>query len=236
MSATATDPGEEANLLAAEYVLGTLCAAERATLEREAATDPAMRSMIAWWEARLAPLAGLAPATTPPASLWPRIQASAWGVAAPPMRLLAPAADATPRVLGFWRATTAVGFALAAAIAGIAVYRPAPPLAPPPLVTALVPLNQQTPVFLASVADDGSAVVRPLTGVTVPLDRDLELWLLKDGASAPTPLGLLPASGAHLAVGTLSGHGPGKILVSLEPRGGSKTGLPTGPVLYGGGI
>ena len=78
--------------------------------------------------------------------------------------------------------------------------------------------------------------MRPLTNVRVASARDLELWLLKDGEKTPTPLGLLPASGAHLAVGTLSGHGSGKILVSLEPRGGSKTGLPTGPVLYGGGI
>ncbi|WP_428376826.1 anti-sigma factor [Lichenicoccus sp.] len=236
MSGAVSDPAEDANLLAAEYVLGTLCGAERATVEREALQDPGLRAAIAWWEARLAPLAALVAAVPAPAALWPRIQASAWGTAAPPVTLFTSAADAPPQVLSFWRATTAVGFALAAAIAGIAVFRPEPPVPVPPQVTALVPLNQQAPVFLASVAADGSLSVRPLTTVSVAPDRDLELWLLKDGEKAPTPLGLLPASGAHLAVGTLSGHGPGKILVSLEPRGGSKTGLPTGPVLYGGGI
>ena len=236
MSGAVFDPGEEANLLAAEYVLGTLCGAERATVEREALQNAGLRAAIAWWETRLAPLAALAPAVAPPDALWPRIQASAWGVGAPPLTLFTSAADAPRQVLGFWRATTAVGFALAAAIAGIAVYRPAPPVPVAPQVTALVPLNQQTPVFLASVGSDGSLSVRPLTKVSVAADRDLELWLLKDGEKAPTPLGLLPASGAHLAVGTLSAHGPAKILVSLEPRGGSSTGLPTGPVLYGGGI
>nr|WP_321985811.1 anti-sigma factor [uncultured Lichenicoccus sp.] len=236
MSGTDADPAEEANLLAAEYVLGTLCLAERATVEGEALQDPVLRAAITWWEARLAPLAALVPAVAAPSALWSRIQASAWGTVAPPVTLFTSEADAPRQVLSFWRSTTAVGFALAAMIAGIAVFRPAPTVAPPPLVTALVPLNQQTPVFLASVGDDGSLSVRPLTSVSVAPDRDLELWLLKDGEKAPTPLGLLPASGAHLAVGTLSGHGPGKILVSLEPRGGSKTGLPTGPVLYGGGI
>jgi anti-sigma-K factor RskA len=135
----------------------------------------------------------------------------------------------------FWQATTAAGFALAAAIAGIAVFH-APPPSRPPIVTALVPLGQQSPMFVAEATADGALSVRPVGGVHVAPDRDLELWLLKDGEKVPKPLGVLPASGVRLAAGSVPPGGGAKILVSLEPRGGSRTGLPTGPVLYGGSI
>ena len=230
----------ETELLAAEYVLGTLEPADRAALAREAETDPALRQAIDAWERHLAPLNGLGDPVAPPAALWPRIEASAWNPAAVQPAAPPPAAPAAvmrgvpdrgSRGLRLWQGTAAAGFALAAVIAGVAFLRPPPPA--PPLVTALLPLGQQGPVFVAETTPDGGLSVRPVGALHVAPDRDLELWLLKDGDKAPTPLGLLRGDGVRLAAGTLPRAGA-KILVSLEPRGGSPTRLPTGPVLYGG--
>ena len=80
MSGSVPDPsGRETELLAAEYVLGTLDPSERLLLSREADTDPELRDAIDAWERRLAPLGRLTAPATPPAALWPRIVASAWG-------------------------------------------------------------------------------------------------------------------------------------------------------------
>ena len=69
--------------------------------------------------------------------------------------------------------------------------------------------------------------------LAVPADRDLELWSLMRDDARPRSLGVLPMEGrrmkATLAPGT-------RLLVSLEPKGGSPTGQPTGPVLYGGAM
>jgi anti-sigma-K factor RskA len=78
-------------------------------------------------------------------------------------------------------------------------------------------------------------LIRAVAPATVPADRDLELWTLPPGATQPRSLGVLPVTEtivtkqAAPAIGT-------QLLISLEPRGGSPTGLPTGPVLYSGKV
>ena len=235
-------PEQETELLAAEYVLGTLEPTDRAALAREAETDAGLRQSIEAWERRLAPLDCISDPVTPPASLWPRIEASAWGgiaaapASAPAMPRGAAARDPGSRRLRLWQGAAAAGFALAAGVAGIAVLRPQPQPPAAPLVTALRPLGQQGPVFVAEATPDGGLSVRAVGALHIAPDRDLELWLLKDGEKVPRPLGLLRAEGVHLAAGSVPRGGGARILVSLEPRGGSPTGLPTGPVLYGGSI
>ena len=81
--------------------------------------------------------------------------------------------------------------------------------------------------------------VKPVGRVDVAADRALELWMLPDGAS-PRSLGLISATGVVRVA--LSGPADQALrnipalAVSLEPRGGSPTGLPTGPVLYSGPV
>ena len=72
----------------------------------------------------------------------------------------------------------------------------------------------------------------------MPPGRVPELWLLPAGAQRPVSLGLLDPAGANRR--TLRGLPAdalrrGALLeVSLEPPGGSPTGLPTGPVVSKG--
>ena len=229
------DAGSERDLIAAEYVLGTLDGDDRAALAREAEVDSATHEAIAGWERRLSPLLSVATPATPPASLWARIESSAWGVpaAATPVPARGPSPLPASRRLRFWQGGAAAGFALAAAIAGFAVLRTPAHNA----ITALLPLSKPgASVFIAEATPGGGLLVTPVGAVHVAPDRSLELWLLKSGEKVPKPLGLLPATGVRLAEGTVPQGLRAKILVSLEPRGGSPTGLPTGPVLWGGSI
>ena len=96
------------------------------------------------------------------------------------------------------------------------------------------------PALVAS-ATRGSRtlIIKAIATVDVAPDRSLELWALPEGQN-PQPLGLVPATG----VGRLTLGGPAEavlantraLAVSLEPAGGSPTGLPTGPVLYTGAV
>jgi anti-sigma-K factor RskA len=76
-------------------------------------------------------------------------------------------------------------------------------------------------------------VIRPLERLAVASGKDYELWALPDGTSVPKPLGVIKAAGQTVTVPSAL-HGPMLLLVSLEQRGGSPTGLPQGPVLWAG--
>ena len=220
---------EERDLLAAEYALGTLEGEERAMAERLLGTDSAFAAAVRRWETRLAPLAAHAAPVTPPAGLWARIAASTGTPIDAPTGT--PTGEIVPlafrRRLRWWQAGTGAALAIAASLAAFIVLRPVPPTR----VAVLAPIAGGTPVLLATESARGGLVIEPNGAITVPRDRDLELWALAKGDTRPRSLGVLPAAGTRLAVALAADT---QLLVSLEPRGGSPTGQPTGPVLYGG--
>ncbi len=223
---------EDQDLLAAEYVLGTLDADEARRAEDLMQQDAAFRTAVEAWERRLAPLATLVPPSAPPPELWSRIEASTRPAAArEPLQPRSSRPEARhPQSSGkvaFWRATTAGSLALAAAVAAFAfLHEPANQA-----VAVLAPPSGG-PVFVAEAAEGGLRL-RPAGTVQVATGKDLELWALRAGATRPESLGVLPAAGrivtANLPPGT-------QLLVSLEPRGGSPTGQPTGPVVSAGKV
>lgn len=75
--------------------------------------------------------------------------------------------------------------------------------------------------------------MRPTGSISVPDDKDLELWALRPDETRPRSLGVLPPSGTNVTVAVAPNT---QLLVSLEPKGGSPTGEPTGPVLYSGSL
>jgi anti-sigma-K factor RskA len=237
---------DDRDLLAAEYVLGVLEGAERESVLRRADTDDVLNGAILAWEMRLAPLAETVRPVAPPAELWARVEASC-GLTAATLR---PAAAQTPaataraggfwNALGFWRGATALGFGLAAAIAVVAVMnRPAPPLPLPapeiPVASAVLAPPQGSPAFIAEAAPDKTIVVKPLQRLSLADGKDYELWALPDGAKVPVPLGVLNKQGQTVTL-PAAAHAPMQLMVSLEQKGGSPTGLPQGPVLWQGHI
>jgi anti-sigma-K factor RskA len=207
------------DLFAAEYVLGALEGDERREAERRLAEDSLFARSVANWQQSLTPLASYAAPVQPPADLWRRIEAEIAPVAT---------SDILPlrRRVRFWQATTAAALAIAASLAAFIVLRQPTQ----PSIAVLSPLAGGAPVLVATETT-GTLVVRPTTTISVPTDKDLELWALPQGETKPRSLGVLPPSGRQIADQLAPNT---QLLVSLEPKGGSPTGQPTGPVLYGG--
>jgi anti-sigma-K factor RskA len=214
---------EERDLLAADYVLGSLEGEEAREAERLLKNDAAFAASVRQWEARLAPLATRVAPVAPPAEVWARIAASTGATTGEVIPL------AFRRRLRVWQGGAALALAVAASLAAFIVLRPAPPAR----VAVLAPISGGVPVLLATEQAGGVLVIQPSGAIAVPSDRDLELWALAKGETRPRSLGVLPASGRRLVAALAPDT---QLLVSLEPQGGSPTGQPTGPVLYGGTI
>lgn len=242
------DP-DERDLRLAEYVLGTLPPAERAAVDLELAVDPTARAAREAWERRLAPLALAAPEVPPGPEVWPAIARAVAGDG-PGHRAAAANDDRIGALQGaVWRWRFAAGTAAALA-AGLALFiavdgpRPGDGQENRPggnrlgdgdgRYIAVVNSGGEAPALLVSIdTRAGTARVRPI-GAQAPAGHSLELWYVGAG-EPPKTLGLvgsdakgliLPAKADALAGGTFA--------VSVEPEGGSPTGLPTGPVVYSG--
>jgi anti-sigma-K factor RskA len=224
---------ERADALAAQYVLGTMSARARARFARLARGDPVLAAAIRAWEDRLSPLAESVAPVEPPASVWSAILAR-----------IDRAAASTPErrtvwaTVSLWRGLALTGFATAIALALVLL---SPPLERPAATLVVVLAGQDAkPALVASADRNGRLLtVKAVAPLSPGADRSLQLWALP-AAGNPRPLGLVPASGVvqialPVDAGTALQNIPA-LAVSLEPLGGSPTGLPTGPVLYSGPV
>ena len=86
-------------------------------------------------------------------------------------------------------------------------------------------------------ARNATVRVRAVNVAPISSAQALELWMLPQTGN-PVSIGLLPTAGTRefeLDVATVTGlEGAAGLAVSVEPKGGSPTGLPTGPVVYQG--
>lgn len=240
-------PHEDADLQAAEYVVGVLDAPARRDALRRMRTDRAFADDVAAWERRFAAwFQAFEPVPVPP-DAWPRLQRH--------LGWTATAHDAPPARSAHapWRALALGGFAVAALCAVALVFtlrRPAQPLpAPPPVVESRV----VAPDMVASIADDdgramlvasihsgsGAMTLAPAGDMQVPAGRAAELWLIPaDGT--PRSLGVIDPGHAGRMVIPESMRAAlaadALLAVSIEPSGGSPTGQPTGPVVAKGAM
>jgi anti-sigma-K factor RskA len=115
--------------------------------------------------------------------------------------------------------------------------------APAQLAARLVAVLQQepnAPAFLLSVDPQSRTLVVRRVSATPEQGRSYELWLIAKGAPTPKSLGLVGSDEftqrtipGNLDLATLRSA---SYAVSLEPAGGSPSGVPTGPVLFTGNI
>jgi len=228
-------PGR-ADALAAEYVLGTLRGRARSRFERLARSDPLLAEAVRQWEERLIPLAQELPSVAPPARVWQAIVKRTHGSTRG-----AREARRRPSLwtnLSLWRGLALAGLASAFVLA-VALFTPAPERPEGTLVVVLAAQDAK-PALVASADRTGRVLtVKALAPVELAGDRALELWALPDGGN-PRSLGLVSASGVvRLALPRSADEALRNVpalAVSLEPSGGSPTGLPTGPVLYSGPV
>jgi anti-sigma-K factor RskA len=228
-----SDNPEERDLLAAEYALGTLDAAARAAVAARLPGDPTLRTEVEAWEWRLAPLLDDVPLVEPAPEVWPRIEAELTRRLGPP-KLTVVERPGLWRRVETWRWATAAA-SLAAAVLLVLLLLPAKP--GPDRFVATPAGPQGGPAWFARVAADGAAIdIQPVTVAALPADRSYELWIIPPGATAPRSLGLIDPNTPTRRTLTADVRGGGTLAVSLEPRGGSPTGAPTGPVLHTGTV
>jgi anti-sigma-K factor RskA len=222
------DPAEGGKIVAAEYVLGVLGAEERREVERRLAQEPALASEVAFWEERLGGLADTVAPLSPPGATWSRIEAA---IGAPPR---------TPSLwqnLAFWRSFGIGAATLAAASIAALAYIGLVPGARAPLMATLGGSAGQ-PNFVAAVTATGNSLVIVPAALLTNDPRAFELWLIPAGETRPRSLGLIqPGQPIRLNIPSdLAGRvtPDATLAVSLEPPGGSPTGVPTGPVIAAG--
>lgn len=186
-------------------------------------TDRAEVRFAVWtWERRLSKLAaGLTPQNPPP-RVWKSI-----------LKQISPAATAETsifeRLRGFWLALPAT----AAMIWMLVVFLPVTSVER----LAVIADQNSDPLWVISAdLDDGTLEARTIKAPDVAADADYELWVLTaDGP--PLSLGVL-----NRDAGSIETQIPAELVealsrsqrlaISLEPAGGSPTGLPTGPIVY----
>lgn len=212
--------------LAAEFVLGTLRGPARARFRRWMRGDAALARAVSEWEARLAPMAGAVAPRRPPQRVWSGIVAR-----------LGPERPAARAGGAWWKALALLASGAAAAMVFMTVLLPPKPAPTAAYVAVLSdPKTQKAVLYVSAGRNDTHLRVKALDPSIQVANASLELWALPRGGK-PRSLGLIPGEKGVLPLGRIADDTLADVptlAVSLEPKGGSTTGAPTGPVLYSG--
>ncbi len=218
--------------LAAEYVLGALQGRARRRFERSLKDDPQLRELVAQWRDRLAPLDALAEPVQPPARVWHAIRDRVE---------LGSGRRSLWANLGLWRAATLASMAVALALA-VSLAMLAPGQHARETMVVVMAGEDANPAMTVSWPTHSQGEpklrIRVFGHPEMPAGTAWELWMLPGGDQKPVSLGLIgtePTQELRISrrLAPLIDRAWG-LAMSLEPHGGSPTGLPTGPVLYKG--
>lgn len=235
---------DDIDMLAAEYVLGTLDAHERDTVARRRQQEPELDALIFAWQERLAALGDEVREIEPGPSLLARIEQRIEALEAAPSEqptTISGAADsrieALHKRLRLWQWST--GLASAAALALIAVLLS--PLSHTPEPQPFVAVFQQDdkqPAFMMSLDLDSQQLhVKAVTAEPMP-GKSYQLWIKEDSLGPkPHSVGVLDDN-LTLDTAVLNQYDPALLKaatfgISIEPTGGSPTDQPTGPAIHG---
>ncbi|WDR06725.1 anti-sigma factor [Devosia rhodophyticola] len=224
------------NALVAEFVLGLLDSAEHERVAKLIRDDPRLQAEQHFWESRFAALNAEYEEVAVPAHLINAIEARAFG-------------DAVGRQksrlwdsLILWRGLAAGALAVAVVAIGMNAGGNPGTNDAASLATQLVAaleLDGSSVKFVA-LYDSATGTVRltSLSGEPVP-DKDFELWAIQ-GGNNPISMGVVPVNQrtqVTLSPDVMAGWGAGSVLaITLEPKGGSPTGDPTGPIVAKGSV
>jgi anti-sigma-K factor RskA len=215
--------------LAAEYALGTLRGPARQRFERLLPEHPDALAAVRRWEDRFVELASNIAPVQPPATVWSQIQ-----------NRLRHGKARSGVLAGWWGSPR---FALAAVVAilalGIALRLSVD--TEPTRVIAKISTEQQSEWWRIEASESSEQLIVIASGaITADAAHAYELWALPDSGAAPVSLGLMPQTGTReLSLNQAQRAAlrqAGKLAISLEPRGGSPTGAPTGQVLFVTGV
>lgn len=224
---------DDLDMLAAEFVLGTLPVEDRQRVQRLRTTHPELDAQILQWESRLSALNDEIEPVDPAPGLFARIERS--------IDQLEQASSQHNEVVRLrqqvsrWRLSTAATSIAAMLLIAAMMLEPTPTKSP---YVAVFQHNDEQPAFLLTVDLARKQLnIQPVTARPAG-NQSYQLWI-KDDELGPTPrsVGVLnehfevdPAALTNYDAELLRRATFG---ISLEPRGGSPTGQPTGPALHG---
>ena len=227
-------PGD-LQVLAGEYVIGTLSAASRTNLEARMKNDAALRTAVEMWEEKLAPLAELIEPVEPSPALWSRLESS---VAATPIARAAPSfvkpSASWWNSLNLWRGLATSGFATAAFMGVVVITKIATPPAPGYMVVLVGPQDKSPGWVVQAGTNSQQARLIPLGKMEVPSDKSLQFWTKGDDWKGPVSLGLVkPGQSLEIPLDKLPPLQANQLFeITLEPSNGSPINRPTGPILF----
>lgn len=234
-----TTPDDAPDMLAAELALGVLDGEARADALRRVMAEPDFAREVALWRAHFAKLFAEWPEVEPPAALEQRIVDSIEAGSAA-------SADNIVRLPRRWAWAAGVATLVAACLVLALALRPqhvvrlpatSTTAAKAEMIAAITPTPDGAAVKpFGAMYDPNTGEIRIAGEVPVPKGRSAQLWVIADGQQ-PHALGLLDGDRPRVSIGgaNLRRMAPGATLaVSIEPEGGSPTGLPTGPVVATG--
>lgn len=196
--------------------------------ERLLQESPAARRAVWQWEATLSEIAARDDASVPHPRVWRRIEDKLRGETEKTRWW-----HSLPLLRAWGLGATAAALALAIALA---LQAPVPKIVTEERV-AVVNDASASPLWIIGVnLSSGEITARAVNVQAQALDRAYELWVLPAEGN-PKSLRLLPVAGnsssatipAGLRALLMNAKG---LAISIEPPGGSPTGLPTGPVVY----
>lgn len=220
---------ERVESLAAEYVLGSLTGRARQRFERWMMQSVQVRQEVWFWEERLGQLTGAVPPVSPAPTVWANIEQRLWPTGGESSR-------ERPRIRWLWPGWSLVASAAVLVLAVIVVFpQQTDTVRDVQLTGAVVQADVSDPLWLVSEAGNDRLRLRSVAAVDAEQGKDYELWVVP-GEGSPLSLGVMAVGGAYEV--TLSEDArrllasSRTLAISLEPSGGSPTGLPTGPVLH----
>jgi anti-sigma-K factor RskA len=219
--------------LAGEYVLGLLEGPAKLDAERRLASDAAFAREVEGWRVRFAAFDDAAEPHPAGDELWRKIES---GVPAAASRAT-PAPGAWNQ---FWNnlaalRATALGASFATLILAVGLGFAIRAATQQPTMVAVLLDGNRAGAVVHAIAD-GRVVLVPITSITVPAGRALQVWTLPSRERGPVSVGLMDqARTLQLSLKDLPPPAPDQLFeITLEPAAGSPTGRPTGPVLFKG--
>lgn len=215
--------------LCAEYLLGTLRGGARRRFERALREEPLVAQRVELLVRTYMPKATEQQAVEPRADAWQRLRRE--------LRLEALAPPWYARIAAALSPMQWATAAVAAMVLGIALtlLRPADDF-----TTVARLAGADAPVVTAALSSERRTLqLRAAQPTPAPAGRSYELWLVPAEGGPAVSLGVVAALDARVTLPATQAPRlrPGaKLAVSVEPVGGSPTGVATGPIILVGDI
>lgn len=218
-----------------EVVLGLASETDIARIEQLAAQNPDIAAKLELARSRFHSLDETADELDIPDALWDRI-VTGLDRRAPEEPEFKASADiinleSLPQAMRRWRAAAISSLAATIALA-IALGLILTSSIEPTVIAVLLDAKGQ-PVALIEGNEKNKTQITLLEAAQVPDGQVMQVWTKPNKDGAPVSLGLLPSSSSRaLAVEGLPPPQANQLYeITFEPRGGSPTNLPTGPIL-----